>query len=160
MEAEAWAFARDLMIFVYNHYNKKYWVRHLNGCKPFQEEMGRTVVSFHVVFSKFLDELSNVICPEICKNEKAFYEFAETLVASYWKGYIFLELITICSCISYVAVCKSGRPRIMNFGCELIVKCFQRLQWDFYAEGGWLNFSIYCMLYARVLQELQAKNHH
>ncbi|GFY10377.1 hypothetical protein TNCV_2630541 [Trichonephila clavipes] len=151
MDAEALAFARDLM---------RYCFRTLSGTElelkaidfrglprsPFTSTMGRALVLYSKSIHRFI-YLSVVTYMEpIMRDKREFLRLAQVIADAFYEDCVFFEWTATCSFI--VKTClllhTPGDETLALMGCYAVSMVYLKFKTQFLLEGGWRNYHVFC----------------
>ncbi|KAF8788417.1 hypothetical protein HNY73_009918 [Argiope bruennichi] len=134
-------------------YKDKWNVPPCDAKSPFTHIMGETIIRFTLCNREWLNRVGEEIVSRINEDSDEFFEFGYELADQVFQNEPFIELIAICSSVSYIAhiFFIMGKRRFMDKAYFMIAIIFFKSRKRFEAKGGWKDFQKLCLEYVKIL---------
>ncbi|GFY20230.1 hypothetical protein TNCV_208621 [Trichonephila clavipes] len=152
MDDEALVFAKDLMQYCFKEFlvaDLKLGAIETRDQSPFTSTMGRAVILYSRQIYKYLCFSAAIYMEHIRRDANEFDQFAKIIADTLIEDNPFLELTALCSFIVNMCLVMHiiGDETLALKGCYAIATVYSKLKINFYFEGGWENYHIFCTVH-------------
>ncbi|GBM21470.1 hypothetical protein AVEN_220526-1, partial [Araneus ventricosus] len=124
------AFAKDLVNCMVYFYKDSWNAPPGNVKSPFLHIMGEAIIRFTLYYREWLNSVAEEVISRVDEEPEEFFEFGYELADQLFQNEPFMELIAICSFITYIAhiLFIMGKRQFMDKAYFMIAILFLKLR--------------------------------